>query len=134
MGLIIYTDGASRGNPGHGAIGYLIERDGEVLESQGEYLGVTTNNQAEYRALIKALKESKKYKPDEIKHYSDSQLLVKQVMGEWKINEPQLIDLNAEVQKLKKEIKVTHEHVRRNNPGITKCDALANQALDKRSL
>lgn len=132
MKLIIHTDGASRNNPGKAAIAYRIENEkGELLEEKGEYIGVNTNNQAEYRALIKALKEAKKHNPTEITHYSDSQLLIKQVTGEWKVKEESLQTLKDEILKLETGIKVKHEHVRRNNKGITRCDELANNALDK---
>jgi len=130
--LTIYTDGASRNNPGKAAIAYRIEsEDGQLIEEKGEYIGINTNNQAEYKALISALKEAKKHNPTEIKHFSDSQLLIKQVTGEWKVKESQLQTLKDEILKLETGIKVKHEHVRRNNTGVTRCDELANNALDK---
>jgi len=131
MKLTIYTDGASRNNPGKAAIAYRIEIEGKLIEEKGEYIGITTNNQAEYKALIKALKEAKKHNPSEITHYSDSQLLIKQVTGEWKVKEEKLQELKDEILKLENGIKVRHEHVRRNNIGVTRCDELANNALDK---
>lgn len=134
MDLIIYSDGASRNNPGNAAIGYLVTNDKKVLEQGGEYIGVTTNNQAEYRALIKALKEAKKYKPIKITCYSDSQLMIKQLRGEWKVKEPQLKDLHSNIKELEKNYKKIHyKHVKRDNPGIQKCDKEANEALDKHS-
>src|SRR4030043_148668 len=105
MKLVIYTDGASRSNPGNAAIGYLISNGKEVLEEGGEFIGVTTNNQAEYRALIKALKEARKYKPSEVTCYSDSKLMISQLKGEWKIKEPQLRDLHGDVKDLEKGFK-----------------------------
>jgi len=133
MNLIIYTDGASRSNPGHAAIGYWITDGKKSLEANGEYIGVTTNNEAEYRALVRALKEAAKYEADEIKCYSDSNLMVHQVKGEWKIKAPQLQDYYNDVKRLEKAFKkVTYHHVLRTNPGIERCDTLANKALDSR--
>ncbi len=130
MNLVIFTDGASRGNPGHAAIGYLITDGKNELESGGEYIGVTTNNEAEYRALIKALDEAKKYKPEEITCYSDSKLMINQLKGEWKIKAPQLMDYFNDVMRIKGDIKIKFRHVRRTNPGIQRCDLLANEAID----
>jgi len=133
MNLVIYTDGASRDNPGHAAIGYWLTDGKNSLELKGEYIGVTTNNQAEYRALIKALKQARKYKALEVKCYSDSNLMVNQLKGEWKVKDPQLMDYFNEIKTLEKNFKkISYTHVRRNNPGIEKCDAMANAALDRR--
>jgi ribonuclease HI len=135
MNLLIYTDGASRDNPGHAATGYVIMTGKRVLEERGEYIGVTTNNQAEYRALIKALKAARKYEPKNITCYSDSKLLVNQLNGEWKVKHDQLQDLHADVKSLEKNFKkVTYSHVNRTDPGVKRCDALANQALNQRTL
>jgi len=131
---VIYTDGASRDNPGHAAIGYWITDGKKELERKGEYIGVTTNNQAEYRALIEALKQARKYKPLEITCYSDSNLMVHQLNGDWKVKDPQLSDLYFEIKTLEKNFeKISYHHVRRSNPGIEKCDLMANQALDHKT-
>ncbi|MBD3312106.1 reverse transcriptase-like protein [archaeon] len=131
MDLVIYTDGASRNNPGNAAIGYLITNGKKELERGGEYLGVATNNQAEYRALIKALKEARKYNPNKITCYSDSNLMVNQLKGDWKVKEPQLKDLHSNIKELEKKFeKVHYKHVKRDNPGIQKCDKQANEVLD----
>lgn len=131
MDLVIYTDGASRNNPGNAAIGYLIISGKKELEKGSEYLGVATNNQAEYRALIKALKEARKYNPDKITCYSDSNLMINQLKGDWKVKEPQLKDLHSNIKELEKKFKKVHyKHVRRDNSGIQKCDKQANEALD----
>ncbi|MFA5406023.1 MAG: ribonuclease HI family protein [Candidatus Nanoarchaeia archaeon] len=134
MNLIIYTDGASRGNPGYAAIGYRIENEQGLLEEHGEYVGVTTNNEAEYRAIVKALKSARKYAPSEVKCYSDSLLIISQIKGEWKVKHPQMRDYYENVKALEKEFKkISYTHVRRNNKGVSRCDELANEALDKRS-
>ena len=134
MDLVIFTDGASRSNPGHAAIGYQLTDGKKELEIKGEYIGVKTNNEAEYQALIMALKACKKYKPEKIEVYSDSQLMIKQLSDEWKVKHPQLQDLYGEVKRITKGYKMTYTHVRRDNPGVSKCDALANAALDLRLL
>jgi ribonuclease HI len=133
MNLVIFTDGASRNNPGHAAIGYLISDGKKVLEQKGEYIGVTTNNQAEYRAMIRALKEAVKYQPTKTTCYSDSNLMVNQLKGDWKVKNSQLQDLHLEVKRIEEKLgKVIYKHVKRDNPGVQRCDALANQSLDKR--
>ena len=81
----IYTDGGSRGNPGPAATGYVISTDGQILEEGGRYLGETTNNQAEYQAVIQALVAAKKFKPSEIECHLDSELVVKQLNGQYKM-------------------------------------------------
>ena len=90
--FIVYTDGGARGNPGPSAIGVVIKNDREeILKEYGEYLGETTNNEAEYRAAIFALKKIKalwgkeKAKKTEVKLFSDSELLVKQLNGQYKV-------------------------------------------------
>ncbi len=131
MDLVVFTDGASRSNPGHAAIGYRITDGKKELEVKGEYIGVKTNNEAEYQALITALRECRKYNPSKIVCFSDSQLMVKQLNGEWRVKSPQLRDLFNEVMRLIKDYKVVFNHVRRDNTGIARCDSLANKALDK---
>ncbi len=133
MNLIIYTDGASRGNPGYAAIAYRIENERGLLEEHGEYVGVTTNNEAEYKAIVRALNEARKYQPGEIKCYSDSLLVMNQLQGKWKVKHPQMKDYYENVKALEKEFKkVSYAHVLRNNKGVSRCDELANEALDKR--
>lgn len=139
MKLIIFTDGACRGNPGKGAIGYLIIKDtGDLiniednkLEGKGSCIGKTTNNEAEYKALIKAVNEALKYNPVEIKCYSDSNLMVNQLNGNWRINSAKLKNYFNIIKNIECNFKkITYHHVRRNNEGIFMCDAYANQALD----
>ena len=126
----IYTDGASRGNPGNAAIAYVIVERGKILESGSEFIGVATNNEAEYKAIIKALKEAKKYKPKKVKCYSDSNLVINQLKGLWKVKAPQLSDFYNEVKNLEKEFKIEYCHVPRSNKWITICDSMANHELN----
>src|SRR3990167_757064 len=86
----IYTDGGSRGNPGPSATGYVISNNGNVLEEGGRYLGITTNNQAEYQAMIQALEAAAKFKPAEIECHMDSELVVKQLNGQYKMKNKEL--------------------------------------------
>ena len=110
--LIIYIDGGSRGNPGPAALGVLfLTEKGEVLKEYSQYLGKKTNNEAEYLALIFALKKSKalfgreKIKNILIELKSDSELLVKQMKGEYKIKEPKIQSLFLQAWNLKVDFK-----------------------------
>lgn len=131
--LIIFTDGGARGNPGPAAIGVVF---GEPLnKSYGEQVGSTTNNVAEYRALIFALKKTKqllgkgKAKEMDIEVRSDSELVVKQQRGEYQIKERSLVPLFIEVWNLRQEFKsVSFVVVRRE--ANREADALVNRALD----
>jgi ribonuclease HI len=127
--LIIHTDGGSRGNPGPSAIGVVITTpDGEKIESFGKYLGVTTNNQAEYGAVIAGLKAAAKYQPQKLQFVLDSELVVKQLNGEYKVKHPEMRQLFNEVQSLTTGLPVTFRHVLREyNRGA---DLEVNKALD----
>lgn len=90
--LLVHTDGGARGNPGPAGIGVYIQNadTGEVLEEHAVYLGKTTNNQAEYRAVIFALERARLLKADEVEIVTDSELLVKQAQGEYRVKNPDL--------------------------------------------
>ncbi len=91
MKLITYTDGGARGNPGPAALGVVIQNEqGEVLVSYGEYLGVQTNNVAEYQAIISALHKAKELGATEVECRADSKLVIEQLKGKWKVKEPHL--------------------------------------------
>lgn len=132
--LFIYTDGASRNNPGEAGIGAVIKDErGETLETVSEYLGIATNNVAEYTALIQALKAAQKFNPSQIDFYLDSQLVVRQMIGEYKIKNVGLIPLVKEAQELIRRMaagKVSFHHIPREEN--KEADALANEAIDKR--
>lgn len=138
MKLIIYTDGASRGNPGPASYGFTIsDEQGRLLHKEGEYIGITTNNVAEYTGYLQALKTAKeKFKgelPLIIDHYADSKLVVEQLSGRFKIKSARLRLLSSEVLLLEKELgQVIHRHIRREKN--TAADKLANIALDQKSL
>ena len=129
--LKIYTDGAARGNPGPAASAFLLVQSNNVLFSDVSFIGKNTNNSAEYNAIINALTYTKKYFQGIIKLYSDSNLAIKQIKGEWKINYPHLANLRKKVLEVAKPFKkVDFIHVGRDNYYIQKCDLLCNKKLD----
>jgi ribonuclease HI len=127
--LRIHTDGGARGNPGPAGIGYIIESDGKILEKKGEYIGEGTNNTAEYTAIIEALKAAKKYHPEEIECFLDSELVVKQVKGEYKAKDPKMKELLNQLRELVFFKAVNFTHIRREKN--KEADALVNKALDE---
>lgn len=131
MKLIIYTDGGARGNPGPAGIGgVLYNESGEKVREISEYLGETTNNQAEYKAVLRGLQEAKKQGARELSFYIDSELVVKQLNGEYKVKNKQLQPLFVQIYNLTLEFKkVTFSHVQREQN--KEADKLANQAMDE---
>ncbi|HSS51069.1 MAG TPA: ribonuclease HI family protein [Thermoanaerobaculia bacterium] len=131
--LRLRADGGSRGNPGPAALGVVIEDDqGEKLRTFHKWLGVATNNQAEYLALIEGLKEVEAWKPDRLKVYLDSKLVVEQVNGNWKVKERELKELHRQATELLKQYgdRVTVQHVGREEN--RRADMLVNMALDEK--
>jgi ribonuclease HI len=126
----LYTDGGARGNPGPAAYGYVLEADdGTVLDARGETIGVATNNVAEYRALLAGLTKALELGLDELDVISDSELLVKQMNGEYRVKNAALVDLSLEAAHLAREIgRVTYSAVRRTENELA--DQLVNEALD----
>ena len=126
----LFTDGASRGNPGPAGLGVVIEDDvGMRLRGLHRWLGVTTNNEAEYRALIEGLKAAQEWKPDRLEVYLDSKLVVEQINGGYRIKAPELLPLHKQAKELIErfpEVKVAHVE-RAKNRGA---DHLANMAID----
>jgi ribonuclease HI len=130
MKYIVHTDGAARGNPGPAAIGVVIEdEDGRTVYEASRALGVRTNNEAEYQALITALEYLKDVRPSEAEFRLDSELVVKQLSGEYKVKEPRLQSLHGQVVMLLNAVpKFRIRHVRRADNA--RADELANEALD----
>ena len=124
------TDGGARGNPGPAAYGYVLEaEDGTVLAAHGETIGTATNNVAEYRALVAGLEKALELHVDEIEVVSDSELLVKQMRGEYKVKKPALRDLWDEATDLARQLRsVRYTAVRREHNELA--DRLVNEALD----
>jgi len=129
--LKIYTDGASRGNPGPSASAFLFVHNDNIIHDECAFNGTATNNTAEYKAIINALKVAEKFSRGHVQVYSDSNLAIQQINKKWKINYPHLSKMCSEVYKLcEKYEKVEFFHVGRNNPYIQKCDKLCNERLD----
>ena len=126
----LYTDGGSRGNPGAGAIGIVIcNQNNEILHKFSDCIGHCTNNQAEYQALIKGLDLFAKHTRGEVVSFSDSELLVKQMNGVYRIKNDILRNLFHEVNKNCTVFnRVTFQHVTRDNQRIQLADQLLNDA------
>ena len=124
------TDGGARGNPGPAAFGYVLEADdGTVIASHGEAIGVATNNVAEYRGLVAGLAKAVELSVPEVEVVSDSELLVKQMRGEYKVKNEALRDLSLQANRLARQLgKVEYRHVKRAHNELA--DALVNEALD----
>lgn len=131
MQLNIYTDGASRGNPGHAAIGVVIQDDAsKLIKEISEYIGINTNNYAEYQAVLRALKEAKNLNADAVALFSDSELICRQLTGKYKVKSNNIRPLFSEVISYASRLKsFSITHVRREYN--THADKLANMALDR---
>ncbi|KKQ81815.1 MAG: Ribonuclease H [Candidatus Daviesbacteria bacterium GW2011_GWF2_38_7] len=135
MKLIIFTDGASRGNPGHASYGFTISNeDGKLLHESGKYIGIATNNVAEYMAVLEALKYVKeKYSKDlrSIELFADSKLVAEQLSGRYKVKSAHLKPLIGSIKILVLELGgVLFTHVPRAKNA--EADRLANLALVSR--
>jgi ribonuclease HI len=133
---MIYTnsDGGSRGNPGPGAIGVIV-RDGEkILARHSAKIGkFVTNNIAEYEALIKALELASKYTKEDLVCFLDSELVVRQLLGQYKVKKPELLKLFLKVQKLQENFKtIQYKHVSRENQFQQVVDELLNDEFDRK--
>ena len=126
----LFTDGGARGNQGPAAYGFVLEaEDGTVLAAEGKAIGVATNNVAEYRALVEGLRRAADLHVDELEVVSDSELLVHQMRGEWKIKNEALRALWGEAQELADRLgRVRYTAVRREHNELA--DRLVNEALD----
>jgi len=133
---MIYTnsDGGARGNPGPGAIGIIIREEGQILTKYSEFVGeMVTNNFAEYLALIKALEFASKFTKDSITCILDSELIVQQLLGEYKVKNPGLMELFLKVQKLQENFKkIRYLHASRLDKFQQMADELVNQELDNK--
>jgi ribonuclease H / adenosylcobalamin/alpha-ribazole phosphatase len=124
------TDGGARGNPGRAAYGYVLEtNDGTVLAARGETIGVATNNVAEYRGLIAGLQKALDLGVEELEVVSDSELLVRQMTGQYKVKNATLRDLHEHASDLARRLgPVAYTSVRREHNELA--DRLVNEALD----
>lgn len=127
----VNCDGGSRGNPGPSALGVVITtKDGQIIEEFGEYLGEQTNNYAEYSAVIKALEKLRELNIVDADFYLDSELIVKQLNGVYKVKHENIKPLNATVNELLFGMNVTFTHVYRKDN--KEADALVNEVLDSK--
>jgi ribonuclease HI len=126
----LWTDGGSRGNPGPAAYAFVLEAEGgTVLEARGQAIGVATNNVAEYSALVAGLREARERGVDDLEVRSDSELMVKQMRGEYRVKNRDLQALFLDASRLARELgAVTYTHVRREHNELA--DRLVNEALD----
>jgi len=131
--IIINTDGGSRGNPGPGAIGFVVCKDDQEIHRAGKCIGKTTNNQAEYLAVLEALLylEKKEIGQGEVVFKIDSELVVKQLNGEYKVKDEKLKPLFLKIREkiIGLGVKISFVHIRREQNKIA--DSLVNQALDE---
>ena len=129
--LLINIDGAARGNPGPAGIGVIIKEESGLFERElWEYIGEASNNVAEYQALLLALREAGKLKPERVSIRSDSELLVRQIEGRYRVKHPRLLELHSQACDLIRTIPSFHiEHVGRESNG--QADALAKRAVDE---
>jgi ribonuclease HI len=128
----VYSDGASRGNPGPAAYGYVIYADGVEIRTGKKFLGTATNNIAEYTAVLEAAKDVMLKDVAEINFFLDSELVVKQMRGEYKVRNAGLIPLKQELDLVLAGKKATFTHVPRNQNKLA--DKLANEAIDEQGL
>jgi ribonuclease HI len=126
----LFTDGGARGNPGPAAYGYVLEADdGTVLAAHGEHIGTATNNVAEYSGLVAGLRKALELHVPEVEVVSDSELMVKQMRGEYRVKNEALRELSVEASRLAGELgNVEYRHVKRAHN--EEADRLVNEALD----
>ncbi|OGW81743.1 MAG: hypothetical protein A2Z83_02940 [Omnitrophica bacterium GWA2_52_8] len=129
----IYSDGGARGNPGPAAVGVLIcDAEGNALLEHAETIGATTNNVAEYRAVILALELAQQFAPVEVYYFADSELVVRQLTGRYRIKAPHISALAATVREKERAYsKIVYTHVPRTHEKIQIVDDLLNQALNR---
>jgi ribonuclease HI len=127
-----HIDGGARGNPGPAAYGVIVRNSaGEIVKELGEYLGLQTNNFAEYSGLLAALEYAHKEKISALKVFSDSELLVKQMKGQYKVKSPGLVPLFERARSLARQLQYfSIEHVRREQN--RDADRMVNHVLDQR--
>jgi ribonuclease HI len=128
--LVVHVDGGARGNPGPAAIAAVVaEADGEPVEESSEVIGPATNNVAEYRALLLGIERARALGADELELVGDSELVVRQVLGEYKVKDAALRELHGRVREALADFeRWSIRHVRRE--ANERADLLVNEALD----
>ena len=132
----LFTDGGCRGNPGPGALGVIIkDPKGKLLHEHSQVLKKCTNNQAEYAALIVDLRLCTKFTKNKVCCFSDSQLIINQMNGSWRVRNDKLIKFYEKAKDREKPFKeIVYKHVNRTNPDISKADRILNDAFDGKSI
>ncbi|MDR0198784.1 MAG: ribonuclease HI family protein [Methanomassiliicoccaceae archaeon] len=131
MPLKIYSDGGARGNPGPAAFAVVVCKDGKIIHQHSEYIGVSTNNVAEYRGLIYAAGYAIDSREDDVEFIMDSKLAVEQMKGNYKVRSKNLIDMHHDVKAMVSNIRnVKFRHVKRSDAMIAVADALLNRTMD----
>ncbi len=126
--LTVYTDGGSRGNPGKAACAFVAVRDNKIIKEHSKFLGIATNNEAEYNAIIQALQAIKE---NELEIISDSKVVIRQLNGQYKIKVPHLQELKNKIDPLLNDRKIKFSNTSREDKFISHADFLVNQELDK---
>jgi ribonuclease HI len=132
--ILLNADGGARGNPGPAAVGVVLyDTDRSVVQSYKAYLGETTNNVAEYMALIKALQLAANHTRDEVHVFMDSELVVRQMQGRYKVKAGHLVAFYEQAKSNERLFqKVVYKNVPREDPFQAEADRLVNEALDNR--
>ena len=130
----VYSDGGARGNPGPSAYAIVVTKDGKTVHEHAEFLGVHTNNYAEYRGLIAGISKALELGADEVEFVMDSQLVIRQMTGQYRVKSPDMLALHEDAKNLASMIpKVTFTNVRRSERLIPRADALLNAEMDRHS-
>jgi ribonuclease HI len=131
--LEIYTDGAARNNPGKGSCAYVFVLNNEIILEEVFFLGTITNNQAEYQGLIRALDKAIEYTRWNVKVFSDSELVINQMTGNWRVKDQDIKRLYREAAEMERGIQnIEYFHVPRENEYIKKVDKLCNKCVDEK--
>jgi ribonuclease HI len=132
MSLTIYSDGGARGNPGPSAFAVVVCKNGKIIHKHSEYIGINTNNVAEYRGLVYAAGYAIDSHHDDVEFVMDSELVIKQMNGQYKVRSKNLADMHNDVKAMVSNIRnVRFTHVKRSDPMIAAADALLNAAMDE---
>jgi ribonuclease HI len=136
MHLLVFTDAGARGNPGPAAFAYLITtKEGKKIKEQAGYIGIATNNEAEYSGLIAGLEEARKAGAEEITVTMDSELVVNQLLGKYRVKAANLLPLYIRARELLNSFsKAKIVHAPREHPSICRVDCMVNQELDMMAL
>jgi ribonuclease HI len=130
--LKIYSDGGSRGNPGHSAFAVVACKNDKIIHQHTEYIGICTNNVAEYRGLIYAVGYALDSKEDNVEFIMDSKLVIEQMKGTYKVKAKNIVEMHRDVKAMVSNIRnVTFTHVNRTDKMITIADSLLNRTMDE---